>query len=1086
MGRKSYQHSFAGGEMSPHMLGHIGDEGYRTGFANGRNMLVMPTGAVTKRPQFDFVKEAKAGVSAVRLFPFVYGDGDAYAMEWGPSHVRFHAEGTTLKYATPIPVASVDLATDTFTTVAAHGFAINDAVRITHGNTTIPGSLVTGTTYYVRTIPSATTFTLSASAGPGALFDLTVNSTINDTNFWLQSELPREYVISRTVTRNVNVLDAAAAHGLVTTHGDAVHFTTTGTLPSPLVAGTVYFARYVDSDTFRVATTREEAQTAAVTFTADTGTDTLTATAHGFQDGWTVSLTTSGTLPAPLIATVDYIVTNATANTFQLIHPSVPGVVIDIVSAGGGTHTASPYLVLSSAGSGTHTFHLAYYRGDIVWAGNITVDGSRLFWCFTDLTTSAPNALTAWSQMPHDGTYELSHSFGADALALLNYDQSFDEFSFVSVESEPHQLIRELAEWPSGSSGTADTIRFMFRPIEITPSLGGTDIDSLSRTFGEYYSLTVDGSPGKTFSVAGTANHGIVVGDVLYLEGSIGDANAVTGITGTPGFFLVISTSAQTFSMRSIMSGAGETTNTSGSPQTCVARVVGSSSRISERYVVTALDATGEESIPSGATDVPSILDVPGSSTLIGWSAVAGASRYRLYKEIDEAFGRLTETESLTFSDDNIGPDLDVQPPTYDDALETEYPAAIASFQQRGWLGGTASHGQRVWGSKTGTRFTMSYHERTPLDTDRIQFDVAVSERTLVRHIVPMTHLMLMTSSAEVRVTGANSDVLTPTSRDVRPVTHVGCTGVRPIVRNSSLLFVGASNQHIYELQPQQAVVLPPSDLSVRASHLFDDYTIVQSAQQDSPVPVDWWLRDDGKLLGITNMPEQNIRGWHLHVAAGTDAVIGSICVIPDSDGDRLYAVIARTIDGDTVRHIERMGRIKQPATLAECGYLDSRITYSGAATTTIPVPHLEGETVYAVADGRVRGPFTVTGGSITLPKSASTVHVGIVYDATLRTMPAVVMADGYGKGRQLNVKEATLRIDGSCAFTVGVYSDDGYARTMRPSQGVTNEAIVSMDVAIPVEGSWGRNAQIDIEQSSPLPLTIVSVTLDVEVGGPS
>lgn len=1006
MGRRTYTNSFAGGEMSPLMFGHIEDAGYRTGYAYGRNMLVLPTGAAQKRPGWQFVNEAKPGATAVRMFPFVYGDGDSYAMEWGTNHVRFHADGETLMYATPIPVASVDLGTDTFTTTSAHGLVVDDQVRITHKGTSIPGNLATGTIYYVQATPTATTFRVATTAGAGSPLDLTTNSTIDETSFWKQSELPREYYASKQVTRTGNNLQTTVAHGLVA--GDPFFLTNSGgSLPPPLALNTVYYVSVVDTDEIRVATTQAD---------GIAGTNLVT---------------------------------------------------------------------LTGAGSGTHTLHYAYYNGDIVWGGSLTLSGStssRLFWCTDSLSTALPT-VDDWYQMPADGTYELYTALGASDLAALNYDQSFDVWTLVKPGSDAYTLSRNLVTAPSGSSSTATVVRWQFDRVDVAATIEAPTISTITPVFGENYSITW-GVLGTAPVVSGSTPHTIRAGDVVYMEATLGGEDAITGVSGTPGYFLVTETPTVSIKLRRI-NGGSETTSSSGSSQTGFVRVVYSSSKMSHNYVVTAINEAGEESEASAVGSETNCLDVPGSSNTIVWGEVTGAVRYRVYRELDGAYGLIGETDQTSLMDDNLPPDLLKQPPVFDDALDTENPVAVGNFQQRQWFGGTTENPRRVWGSTIGTVSTMSYHDRTPQDDDRIVFDVAARERTLVLHIVPMAHLMVMTSSAEIRVTGTNSDVLTPTTVDVRPVSQVGCTAVRPIVVNSNLLFVGARDQHVYEMQPQAVQVLPPSDLSVRSSHLFDDYELVQSGQQRATVPIEWWLRDEGSLLGMTYMPEQNIRGWHVHTVAGTDALIESFCIVPEADGDRLYASITRTVDGSDVRYIERMGRIETPASMTVCKFFDSMVTYSGTATTTIPVAHLEGEEVYAVADGYYVGPFTVASGTITLERAAATVHVGLVYDASLRTLPATLMVDGFGKGRELNVREVSLRVASSCGFEVGAYSDDGYTRTMRSASGINNDAMVTRDIKVPVEGSWGREGQVQISQSSGLPLTIVSLTLDVDVGGP-
>lgn len=1019
MGRKVFTNSFAGGEQSPLMLGHIEDVGYRTGYASGLNGLVLPTGAWTRRPHFAHVKAAKPGVTQIRMLPFVYGNGDSYAMEWGPNSVRFHTGGATLKYATAIPVSDINLTSDTFATSSAHGLAVNDAVRITHKGTSIPGNLATGTIYYVRTVPTSTTFTLSASAGPGSLLDLTTNATLDETSFWKQSELPREYVTSRTFTASTinNILTTASAHGLVSTHGDPVHFTTTGTLPSPLVAGRAYYARYFATDQVLVAPTKEDA-----------------------------------------IA---------------------------------GTNL----IVILTAGSGTHTFHYGYRKGDIVWGGSLTIlasTSSRLFWSDVDLPTALPT-VSGWHQMPADGTYELLHGLGAEGLASLAYDQSFDVFSFVTSVARPYTLIRDLSEAPSGSSTTSETVRWAFRPIDLPAVLDAPTPTLSGRVFGEYYNVTWPTTHLNTCRVTSTPTepHAIQPFDVVYMEADIGVGNAIPDIAGTPGLFFVTQTGNPGLgSMRMRRIEGGDEVVNASSPsanRTGAIRVASSSSETSHEYVVSSVADNGDESEPSSPLTVVNILETPGSSNTIVWSAVDGAARYRIYRKFDEVFGLIGETDLLTFTDDGIEPDNTAQPVVIDESLVTEWPAAVGNFQLRQWFGGTEEHPRRVWASKSGTQSTMSYHERTLLDTDRIRFDVAVRERSLIRHIVAAYHLWLLLSSGEVRVSGPDGQRAIVASKppDLAPVSSVGSSPVRPIVAGTSILFVGDRTQHVYELPAQATQLLEPPDLSVRSHHLFDGYTITESAQQKAPFPIEWYLRSDGKLLGMTYMPEQNVRGWHLHEVPGTAAEVLSFCVVPEEDGDRLYAAVARTVNGSTYRSVERMGLIEDPASMSACGYLDSRVTYSGAAATSIPVAHLEGQSVYAVADGQVVGPLTVASGIVTLSRSANTVHVGLLPTSRGRSLPAALLIEGYGKGHQLKAMEVSMRVQNSCPFSVRLHVDDGQAqRTPYPVTGLSVEQMRNRDIRTPIEGSWNAQAQVEWECLSPLPLTVVSMTLDVEVGG--
>lgn len=77
-----------------------------------------------------------------------------------------------------------------------------------------------------------------------------------------------------------------------------------------------------------------------VTFTADAGTDFITATGHGLSSGNLIVLQTTGTLPAGLSANTPYYLRDVTTNTFKLAS-SVGGAAINITDAGSGTHSYS-------------------------------------------------------------------------------------------------------------------------------------------------------------------------------------------------------------------------------------------------------------------------------------------------------------------------------------------------------------------------------------------------------------------------------------------------------------------------------------------------------------------------------------------------------------------------------------------------------------------------------------------------------------------------------------------------------------------------------------------------------------------------
>jgi len=504
------------------------------------------------------------------------------------------------------------------------------------------------------------------------------------------------------------------------------------------------------------------------------------------------------------------------------------------------------------------------------------------------------------------------------------------------------------------------------------------------------------------------------------------------------------------------------------------------------RYCVTSIGPDGVvESTQSAAVKVASNLLQTGCTNTITWTARTGATRYHVYKLETGLFGYIGQSTGTSFTDDNIYPDLSKTPPIYDQVFDSagKYPAAASYFEQRRVFAGTINQPQNIWMTKSGTESNMSYS--LPIrDDDRIAFRVAAREANTIRHIVPMTQLLLLTSAAEWRVTSVNSDAITPTTISVRPQSYVGASNVQPTIINNTLIYGAARGGHVRELAYSwQANGFITGDLSLRTPHLFDLYDIVDMAYAKAPQPIVWFVSTSGKLLGLTYVPEQQVGAWHWH---DTDGVFESCTVVAEGSEDVLYCVIRRTINGSSKRYIERMAS-RQFASIEDAFFVDSGMTYSGVAADTISgLDHLEGKTVNILADGAVHPPMVVTGGSITLHIEASKVQVGLPITADAKTLPLVMQIDGaFGQGRYKNVNKAWLRVFRSSGIFAGPDADkltEVKQRTTEPNG--SPPSLKSDEIQLLLTPSWAESGQVFIRQYDPLPLTLVSLTLEVALGG--
>ena len=503
-------------------------------------------------------------------------------------------------------------------------------------------------------------------------------------------------------------------------------------------------------------------------------------------------------------------------------------------------------------------------------------------------------------------------------------------------------------------------------------------------------------------------------------------------------------------------------------------------------YVITALDADGvSESVASTAATCTGNLFTTGFTVAIAWSAVTGASRYNVYKLQGGLYGYIGQTTGLTITDDNIAPDLSKTPPIYDTAFTGagNYPAAVSYYEQRRSFAGTTNKPQNIWMTKSGTESDMSYS--LPIrDDDRIAFRVAAREANTIRHIVPLSGLILLTSGAEWRVTSVNSDAITPSTISVRPQSYVGASNVQPAIVNNTLLYCASRGGHVRELGYQQdAGGFVTGDLCLRAPHLFDGYTIVDMAYAKAPQPLAWFVSSNGYLLGLTYVPEQQVGAWHWH---DTDGTFESCAVVAEGNEDMLYLVVQRTINGASVRYIERL-ESRRFTDQEDAFFVDCGLTYDGAATVSITgLDHLEGETVSILADGAVHPQRTVASGAITLDVDASVVQVGLPITADLQTLPiAAPLKDGsFAQSHVKNVNKAWLRVYRSSGIFVG----PDFTRLREIKQRTTETygsppELKTEEMSINLTGSWGDGGQICVRQSDPLPLTVVCLTAEVELG---
>lgn len=493
-----------------------------------------------------------------------------------------------------------------------------------------------------------------------------------------------------------------------------------------------------------------------------------------------------------------------------------------------------------------------------------------------------------------------------------------------------------------------------------------------------------------------------------------------------------------------------------------------------------------------------------GTLNHLAWNATPGADLYTVYRRYQGRWARVSSTTDTFFDDINFTPDTAISPPVGTDPFANyDWPGTVGYFQERQLFGGSLARPETLRGSKSGAYrdFDVSNPVR---DDDAINYTLAARQVNQIRHMLPLENLVLMTGGNGWVVDG--SSPVTPSNFAAKPLSIPGASNVEPLVIGNRILYVDAKGSGVRELAyafvSNQYVA---EDRTVFSRHLFDGHRIVSWAYAETPNKLVWAIRDDGLLLSMTYLAEQQVYAWATHDSPG--AVFRWVAVITDNvDGvteDVPYFVVQRQVAGQSVTMIERMhtrrmGRYDNDVRLA--WHLDCALQYYGPPVVQVGnLHHLAGAAVAVLADG-VPGVAVVRNDAValanvtplpgyTMPAAASVVLVGLCPDALLTLLP---MSGGQPAADPMmgrlkhsyrvrvavrNAAGLMAAVDGSALTVLAVHDDEPYPDGLLPVGMVTT--VLEARIA---EG-WTRDGQLSLATTGGLPATVLGVAMEWTAG---
>jgi len=232
-------------------------------------------------------------------------------------------------------------------------------------------------------------------------------------------------------------------------------------------------------------------------------------------------------------------------------------------------------------------------------------------------------------------------------------------------------------------------------------------------------------------------------------------------------------------------------------------------------------------------------------------------------------------------------------------------------------------------------------------DRSSLSFVAATKKFSPPRHILDLSKMVVMTENSELVINGDGSPVVA-TNLSAKANTYNGCSEIPPIVINESCLYIQNRGNIVRDLTFDFNIDgFSGNEISIFAEHLFSGYEILDWTFQQYPNSNVWAVRDDGVLLCLTYLKEQQVLAWSQHEIGGGGKV-SSVCAIPDGKEDSVYMIVERVINGKTVKYVEKLtsrfidqrivknymeastSKERIYSGLAEANFVDSSLSYDG------------------------------------------------------------------------------------------------------------------------------------------------------------
>lgn len=409
------------------------------------------------------------------------------------------------------------------------------------------------------------------------------------------------------------------------------------------------------------------------------------------------------------------------------------------------------------------------------------------------------------------------------------------------------------------------------------------------------------------------------------------------------------------------------------------------------------------------------------------------------------------------------------------------YPRCVGFFQDRLMLGASKAQPYMVWASRTGDypNFSVEKVSGTITDDSAVALSFISREQKDIQHIAPAADLIVMTSGNEWLLSG--SETLTPTKATPKPQSSRGSSEIVPILIGTRIIYVQKNGRTVRDMGYSfESDAYDGMDLTLLAKSLTNGKSIVGAAYMQDPDSRLYFVRSDGVMLCLSYVQDQKVYAWS-HLV--TDGKYKSVVNITGAE-DVVYAVVERTLNGKTVKTIERFTGSAETTAPNDYVLLDASMVIENEVPRDAGIAaHLSNMTVGVLGDGRYYEDIQVDeSGNFKIPDEVHRMVVGLPFTMKI-VLPNIDIQTQNGtiQGRYKKVSSVTLRLVNSLGGYLGGSESlmDEIKYDELQEQEVT---LFNGDKDVTVPQGFNTKGQVVIKSTDPYPFTLAAIIREVVI----